>query len=191
MKFHYIKLVMSGSSHHKGFVDALKAHWLDAGGPVSLTSFLWECRPTIAPLLEKGVSWNWLGPRVLAVFEEPDGSIEDGLTIADGRKKTLIELYSRSARRARAKTGAGRANPADENFRQRAENSGNLKPLSGQAKTEKVASATCSQVSDVPAIPPESVGATPHGTFSAGADPPIGRRARIRQSSEVRLKLDQ
>lgn len=87
-------------NHHDQLVRALRAHWRDAGGPLSLTGFLRECRPSIAPLLARGVQWRWIGPRVLAVFENPDAEVPPDLEpLAEGKMRSLVELFSRSRRR--------------------------------------------------------------------------------------------
>lgn len=56
---------MDDETHHQRLIAALKRRWQNVGGPVSLTAFLRECRPTIAELRVKGVGWDWLGPRRL------------------------------------------------------------------------------------------------------------------------------
>lgn len=147
--------------HHDRLIQALKAHWQDAGGPLSLTAFLKTCRPSIAPLLARGVPWRWIGARVLAVHENPDAEISPDLEpLAGGKVRSLVVLYSRSTRRLdrqdTAAFSAARAAPAAAASR---------KPLDYAIR----------------ALP----------TPESGADPPEDRRARIRQSAAITKKLEQ
>lgn len=159
---------MEESSHHQRLVAALKKHWAEAGGPVSLTGFLKECRPTIAPLLAKNISWGWIGARVKAVFANPSGEVSDELAPLHRGKKSLIELYSRTTRSLEVEveiTGAA----ADCR-----ESKANKDDAEAHAFHEK------KNASD-------AVGSAPS---AAGPDPPAGRRARIRRSGEIRQNLE-
>jgi hypothetical protein len=160
---------MKDPLHHRRFVCAIKLHWRNAGGPVSLTSFLKECRPTIAPLLARNIPWEWIGSRLLAVYEKPYDGVPDEPAPLGTRKKSLIELYSRTTRHQ--KTGHAQA----------------ALGATWQSISDAPGDSAGFKVKLEPSPPFSFVASAPR----TGADPPAGRRARIRQSGKVRQSLEQ
>ncbi|WP_116654623.1 hypothetical protein [Pelagibacterium sediminicola] len=111
---------MIDQNHHNTLVAALRNHWREAGGPISLTAYLLLCRPTIAPLLARGVPWSWIGARVLAVYESADAEVPADISpLTERKKKSIIELYSRATRRLRSSqegSAAGTSHSAGVNL---------------------------------------------------------------------------
>ena len=157
---------MNDPAHHRQFIEKLQKHWRDAGGPLSLTSFLRECRPTIAPLLRKNVSWHWLAPRIEAVFDKPMSEIEEDLPAIGPRKKTMIELYSRTTRRENQDPPVEEANDDAPEMTD-----------SGSEKDGPGGDALSNVQVDIPPV-------------LSGATSIPNRRARIRQSGALRQNLE-
>jgi hypothetical protein len=151
---------MTDPDHHHAFIEALKTSWRAAGGPLSLTGFLRECRPVIAPLLARGVSWAWIGARVLAVYIDPKADVPVDIAPLEARKKTLIQLYSRTTLRAdRTQAPTGRTDQAG-------------------TKPGNVA-----QLDHAAALPPRSTDPPPRADLSTNP------RERMRQSASLRKNL--
>lgn len=159
---------MTDPDHHHAFIEALKASWRAAGGPLSLTGFLRECRPVIAPLLARGVSWSWIGARVLAVYIDPKADVPVDIAPLEARKKTLIQLYSRTTLRAKASEVVGRVHEPD------AQNVQVESVLEGGTTTNQEG-----------AVPPGSTDPSPDSQDRAA------RRARIRHGVDLRSTLGQ
>lgn len=157
---------MTDPNHHRRFIEALKFHWDTAGGPVSLTSFLNECRPAIAPLLVHRVSWSWIAPRVAAVYRNPSADVPADLApLGKGEKKTLIQLYSRATLR---------------NQRRELDIARPIVPE--PAPPVSIAAPVHAATKIHPPKPPQ------------GGDPPDdrrARRARIRQGADISKRLGQ
>lgn len=157
---------MTDLDHHRRFIEALKSRWDAVGGPVSLTSFLNECRPAIAPLLVRRVPWSWIAPRVVAVYLNSSANVPvDVAPLGVAEKKTLIQLYSRTTlRNQRLGLDAARAITPEP------------------APAVSIAAPVHAETKIHPSKPPQM------------GDPPDdrrARRARIRQGADISKRLGQ
>lgn len=87
-------------NHHDRLVQSLKSTYAAAGGPISLPRLLRLAAPKIQTLLDNGVSWRWLGARILAVHSDPESVVPRDIPALDSRQvRDLVAEFSRQKRR--------------------------------------------------------------------------------------------